>query len=190
MSIAILTQFTPNPNAMKFILNRDVKTADKVTFRHPEEAAGVPLVEALFELSFVEQVHLFENVITVTKTVDEPWQEAIDTVKSVVQSKIDDHDPGFSVSDGERAPTSHVREDQPLEVQQIEEVLDRTVRPYLQSDGGDLDVLAYEDKRVVVSYAGACGTCPSAVSGTLDAIQSVLRSEVDPEIQVVSVGGE
>ena len=64
------------------------------------------------------------------------------------------------------------------------------MRPYLQSDGGDLDVLAYEDKRVVVSYAGACGTCPSAVSGTLDAIQSVLRSEVDPEIQVVSVGGE
>ena len=190
MSIAILTQFTPNPIAMKFILNRDVKTAGKVTFRHAAEAAGVTLVEALFKLGFVEQVHLFENVITVTKTADEPWQEAIDTVKSVVQVEIDDHDPGFTQADAAQAPPTHVREDQPPEVQQIEEVLDRTVRPYLQGDGGDLDVVAYEDKRVIVSYAGACGTCPSSVSGTLDAIQSVLRSEVDPEIEVVSVGGQ
>ena len=175
---------------MKFILNRDVKTAGKVTFRQPQEAAGVPLVEGLFELSFVEQVHLFANVITVTKTADEPWQEAIDTVKSVVQSRIDAHDPGFSQIDADQAPVSHVRDDQPPDVQQIEEVLDRTVRPYLQGDGGDLDVLAYEDKRVVVSYEGACGTCPSSVSGTLDAIQSVLRSEVDPDIQVVTVAGQ
>ena len=66
----------------------------------------------------------------------------------------------------ESGPVAHVRDDQPPEVQQIEEVLDRTVRPYLQGDGGDLDVLAYEDNRVLVSYAGACGTCPASVSGT------------------------
>jgi len=159
-----------------------------VTFRGAAESAGIPMVEALFALSFVDQVHLFENVITITKELDTPWDEAIDTVKSVVQSEVDDHDPGFEVSDAGSGPQSHVRDDQSPEIQQIEEVLDRTVRPYLQGDGGDLDVLAYADKRVVVSYAGACGTCPSSAAGTLDAIQSVLRSEVDPEIEVVSVG--
>jgi Fe-S cluster biogenesis protein NfuA len=174
---------------MKFILNRDVKTSGKVTFRGAAESAGIPMVESLFALSFVEQIHLFENVITITKETAVPWQEAIDTVKSVIQSEVDDHDPGFELAEVEHAPHAVERDDQPPEVQQIEEVLDRTVRPYLQGDGGDLDVLAYEGKRVVVSYAGACGTCPSSAAGTLDAIQSVLRSEIDPEIEVVSVGG-
>ena len=187
MGVAILTQFTPNPNAMKFILNRDVKSAGKVTFRNAEEAAGIPLVEALFSLVVVEQVHLFENVVTVTKIDQAPWEDVADWVKQVLTNHVEEHDPGFEVAAaGGGGPVSHVRDDQPPEVQQIEAVLDRTVRPYLQGDGGDLDVLAYENNRVVVSYVGACGTCPASVSGTLQAVQSVLRDEVNPEIEVVS----
>ena len=187
MAVAILTQFTPNPNAMKFILNRDVKSTGKVTFRSAEEADGVPLVEALFALVVVEQVHLFENVVTVTKIEQAPWEDVADWVKQVLSNQVEEHDPGFEISDaGSGGPVSHVRDDQPPEVQRIEEVLDRTVRPYLQGDGGDLDVLTYENNRVVVSYVGACGTCPASVSGTLQAVQSVLRDEVNPEIEVVS----
>ena len=186
MAVAILTQFTPNPNAMKFILNRDVKSTGKVTFRSADEASGVPLVEALFALVVVEQVHLFENVVTVTKIEQAPWEDVADWVKQVLTNHVEEHDPGFELAAAGGGPVSHVRDDQPPEVQHIEEVLDRTVRPYLQGDGGDLDVLAYENNRVLVSYAGACGTCPSAVAGTLQAIQSVLRDEVNPEIEVIS----
>ena len=188
MSIAILTQFTPNPNAMKFILSRDVKTSGKVTFRNSEEAVGVSLVEALFALAVVEQVHLFENVVTVTKLEQAPWEDVSDWVKQAITGQIEDHNPGFVVDELEGTGlVSHVREDQSPEVRQIEEVLDRTIRPYLQGDGGDLDVLSFENNRVLVSYAGACGTCPASLSGTLQAIQNVLRDEVNPEIEVVSV---
>ena len=187
MAVAILTQFTPNPNAMKFILNRDVKTTGKVTFRGADEATGIALVEALFALVVVEQVHLFENVVTVTKIDQAPWEDVADWVKQLLTNHVEEHDPGFELADAAGGgPVSHVRDDQPPEVQRIEEVLDRTVRPYLQGDGGDLDVLAYENNRVLVSYAGACGTCPSSVAGTLQAIQSVLRDEVNPEIEVIS----
>ena len=190
MGVAILTQFTPNPNAMKFILNRDVKSTGKVTFRSTEEAAGITLVEALFSLVVVEQVHLFENVVTVTKVEQAPWEDVADWVKEVLGNHVEEHDPDFEVdAAGSGGPVSHVRADQPPEVQRIEEVLDRTVRPYLQGDGGDLDVLAYENNRVVVNYVGACGTCPASVSGTLQAVQSVLRDEVNPEIEVVSAAG-
>ena len=190
MAVAILTQFTPNPNAMKFILNRDVKSTGKVTFRGADEANGIALVEALFALVVVEQVHLFENVVTVTKVDQAPWEDVADWVKEVLTNHVEEHDPGFELADaGSGGPVSHVRDDQPPEVQRIEEVLDRTVRPYLQGDGGDLDVLAYENNRVLLSYAGACGTCPSAVAGTLQAIQSVLRDEVNPEIEVISAEG-
>jgi Fe-S cluster biogenesis protein NfuA len=187
MAVAILTQFTPNPNAMKFILNRDVKSTGKVTFRSADEANGIALVEALFALVVVEQVHLFENVVTVTKIDQAPWEDMADWVKQVLTNHVEEHDPDFELADATGGgPVSHVRDDQPPEVRQIEEVLDRTVRPYLQGDGGDLDVVAYDNNRVVVSYVGACGTCPSSAAGTLQAVQSVLRDEVNPEIEVVS----
>ena len=181
MPVAILTQFTPNPNAMKFILNLDVKSTGKITFEGPEQATGVPLVERLFELPYVRQVHLFENVITVSKDEDTDWQDAADQIKEIAGSEIQSHDPDFTPQQPERS-----RDDLPDDIRAIEDVLDRTVRPYLQGDGGDLDVLAYEDKRVVVSYQGACGSCPASESGTLSAIQGILRDEIDPEIEVVS----
>lgn len=181
MPIAILTQFTPNPNAMKFILNLDVKSAGKVTFEGPEQARGVPLVERLFELPYVRQVHLFENVITVSKDDSTDWPAAADRIKEIAAREIRSHDPDFTPQEPERS-----RDDLPDDIRAIEEVLDRTVRPYLQGDGGDLDVLAYENKRVVVNYQGACGSCPASESGTLTAIQGILRDEIDPAIEVVS----
>ncbi|RYZ63941.1 MAG: hypothetical protein EOP09_16785, partial [Proteobacteria bacterium] len=34
-------------------------------------------------------------------------------------------------------------------------------------------------------YEGACGTCPSSVTGTLSAMQNILRAEFNPEIEVI-----
>ena len=65
--------------------------------------------------------------------------------------------------------------------------MDRTVRPALQGDGGDLEVLELDGHILTIRYEGACGSCPSAATGTLSMIQGVLRSEFDPEIEVVPI---
>jgi NFU1 iron-sulfur cluster scaffold homolog, mitochondrial len=72
-------------------------------------------------------------------------------------------------------------------LQEIEAVLDRTIRPALQNDGGDLDLIGYDEKNKILSirYQGACGCCAHATMGTLSAIQGVLRKEWDPQIKVV-----
>ena len=44
--------------------------------------------------------------------------------------------------------------------------------------------MSYEDHVLVVKYQGACGTCPSSATGTLEAIKGILRDEYDPEIEV------
>ena len=61
---------------------------------------------------------------------------------------------------------------------QIEEILDRTIRPGLQADGGDIDVVSFADNELRILYQGACGGCPSSMMGTLDAIQGILREEL------------
>jgi Fe-S cluster biogenesis protein NfuA len=68
----------------------------------------------------------------------------------------------------------------------INEILDEQVRPYLQGDGGDLYVLGLENNRLMVHYQGACGSCPSAISGTLAGIESLVR-QIEPDIEVVAV---
>ena len=67
---------------------------------------------------------------------------------------------------------------------QIEEILDRRIRPGLQGDGGDLACVSYENNVLIIKYQGACGTCPSSTTGTLEAIRSILQDEFDPQIEV------
>ena len=67
------------------------------------------------------------------------------------------------------------------------ELLDEKIRPYLASDGGWLEVLDLEDKTLKIRYQGACGSCPSSLSGTLMAIENMIKDEIDEEIEVVAV---
>jgi Fe-S cluster biogenesis protein NfuA len=71
-------------------------------------------------------------------------------------------------------------------LQQINQLLDEQVRPYLLADGGGLKILGLDGNRLKVHYQGACGTCPTATSGTLYAIESMVK-RIDPELQVISV---
>lgn len=72
-------------------------------------------------------------------------------------------------------------------IAQINELLDERIRPYLASDGGWLEVLDLEDKTLKIRYQGACGSCPSSLTGTLMAIENMIKDEIDSEIEVVAV---
>jgi Fe-S cluster biogenesis protein NfuA len=65
-------------------------------------------------------------------------------------------------------------------------LLDDQIRPYLKSDGGDLQVTGLVGNQLSVHYQGACGSCPSAISGTLRGIENLVRS-IEPGINVVAV---
>jgi NFU1 iron-sulfur cluster scaffold homolog, mitochondrial len=180
--LLIRSMGTPNPNAIKFIINGPFKNQGKATFNTPSEAVGLVLIESLFSLPEVQQVHLFENVMTVTFNEGTDVIGASENVESIIKTRMPMHDPNFVMPDEKIA--KKVRDNLSPELLQIEEILDRTIRPGLQSDGGDLDVVSYEDHLLTINYQGACGTCPSSMYGTLDAIQSILQNEFDPALQV------
>jgi NFU1 iron-sulfur cluster scaffold homolog, mitochondrial len=177
-------QATPNPNAWKYVLNKPVLNDGKATYSSPEEAAQNILAKSLFEITGVRQVHFFQNVITLTYYFDVDADTVHPSVISVIQSRIAIHNPNQTVQDEKKKS----RESLSPELQQIEEILDRTVRPGLQGDGGDITILKYEENKLHVYYEGACGTCPSSTTGTLMAIESILRDEFNPQIEVLPVG--
>ena len=186
-NILIKVQATPNPNAWKFVVNRSVKTEGKKTFNKPEEAENLPLITSLFQIEGVTQVYLFRNVITVTHSADlkniEDWQK---NISSVLKTRLPIHNPDFILEEEKKRK----QKDLTPELKQIDEILDRTVRSALQGDGGDIEVLDLKDNRLTVRYEGACGSCPSAMTGTLMAIEGILQDEFHPEIEVIPLFDE
>ncbi len=179
--VLIRIQDTPNPNAWKFVLDRPVLLEGKASYSTPEEAFGNRLALDLLSLPGVKQVHFFENVITLTARFDVEPEDLQSNAVAVIQTRLPVHDPAFGVQESKKAS----REGLSPELQAIEEILDRTIRPGLQGDGGDIEIVAYENNQLQVLYQGACGTCPSSTTGTLMAIEGILRDEFNPTIEVI-----
>jgi Fe-S cluster biogenesis protein NfuA len=72
--------------------------------------------------------------------------------------------------------------------QRVAKVID-DVRPYIQADGGDIDLVGVEeDGTVKVRLRGACAGCPHAAMTLKAGIERAVRQKV-PEIrEVVDVG--
>lgn len=67
----------------------------------------------------------------------------------------------------------------------IEKTIEQEIRPELQKDGGDIELIDIDGNRVIVTFKGMCRGCKSA-GLTLNGIQNKLREMVTPEIEVES----
>jgi Fe-S cluster biogenesis protein NfuA len=67
--------------------------------------------------------------------------------------------------------------------ERVQEVLDK-LRPYIQRDGGDVELVEVEDGIVRVRLLGACGSCPSSTITLKAGIERALMEEV-PEVREV-----
>lgn len=66
------------------------------------------------------------------------------------------------------------------------EVLDK-LRPYLQRDGGDVELVDIEDGVVKVRLTGACGSCPSSTITLKAGIERALLEEVPGVTEIEQV---
>ncbi len=70
--------------------------------------------------------------------------------------------------------------------EQIEKALDK-IRPALQRDGGDVELVEVVDGIVRVRLTGACGGCPMSQMTLKNGIERVLKEEVPEVVGVESV---
>ena len=69
---------------------------------------------------------------------------------------------------------------------EVEKVLNR-IRPALQADGGDVELVDVEGGVVKVRLTGACGGCPMATITLKNGIEAALKEEVPAVERVESV---
>ncbi len=180
--LLIRTLPTPNPNALKFVMNQAFKSEGKATFTDIKACEHLPMVRDLFHIEGVTQIHLFQNTLTVTHDGTVTDDQLAESVDAVIRSRYAVHDPEFGEAELVKARPAHT---DPTLIE-IEAILDRTIRPGLQADGGDIEVLELKDNQLSIVYQGACGGCPSSMMGTLDAIQGIIRNEMNLPDLIVS----
>lgn len=71
---------------------------------------------------------------------------------------------------------------------QIEKVLDNLIRPTLQKDGGNIEILDYDMKKKILRLRlmGQCATCPQAINTSDNIVKATLKAEF-PDIQDIIV---
>ncbi len=172
---------TPNPYAFKFVLNVPLKNEGRASFYSKQEVEGLPLLHSLFDVKGVKQIFVFQNQLTVSHDGTLNEEELEKQVTSIIGTRIVVHDPDFKSLEEQKTNTTSKKRQENLspELIKIEQILDRTIRPGLRADGGDLEVISFKGDEIRVSYQGACGGCPSAMMGTLEAIEGILRHEME-----------
>ena len=177
-------QETPNPNAVKFILREPVTSGVARQFGSSEQAQGDQLARSLFDVGSVASVFYMDNMITVEKADAADWDELLPALAVPIRAA---ESAATSTNAGAvGGAIAAVTSDDPR-LLQINEILDEKVRPYLMGDGGYLEVLDLTDHTLKIRYQGACGSCPTSLTGTLMAIESMLKEQVDPELEVIAV---
>lgn len=72
------------------------------------------------------------------------------------------------------------------EIYKIKEVID-TIRPFLVSDGGNIEFIKYEDNIVYIKMLGACSHCHMIDITLKEGIETAIKEEVPSVISVVNI---
>jgi NFU1 iron-sulfur cluster scaffold homolog, mitochondrial len=178
---------TPNPNAKKFILKEPLTWGITRSYDNAVQAEDDLLAGSIFDIEHVTNVFYVDHWLTVTQDGSADWQQLLRRVADRIRAAPAATEQSARLTAAAAAvPLTDLSPDDQQRLYMINGLLDEQIRPYLQGDGGDLHVLGLEGNRLTLHYQGACGSCPSSMSGTLVSIEQLLKT-IEPDIEVVAV---
>ena len=177
---------TPNPNALKFTLWEPLTWGVTHSYENAAQAEANALASALFAIAHVSNVFYVDKWITVTQDGGADWAELARLVAVPIRAAPAAEAQSAAAVFAARTSIAALSEEDQTRLDAINTLLDEEIRPHLKNDGGDLHVVGLDDNQLSVHYQGACGTCPSSISGTLRAIENLVRS-IEPDMEVVAV---
>ena len=179
--VKIHTEGTPNPNALKFVLDKVILESGSANFPDKSLSTNSSLAQRLFEVSSVKEVFFGRDFITISKTAESAWDDIYDSLLKVINNYFESGEPILLKSE-----TISVKGSNDVE-QKIHEILDAQIRPAVASDGGDVIFDSYTDGVLKLHLQGSCSHCPSSIMTLKVGIESMLKKAI-PEIkEVVSV---
>jgi len=177
---------TPNPNAVKFTLFEPLSWGITRSYENAGQAKDDALASALFGIKHVSNVFYVDKWLTVTQDGGADWPVLVRLLAVPIRAAPAAEAQSAAAVFAARASIAALSAEDQTRLDAISTLLDEEIRPHLKNDGGDLHVVNLYGNQLSVHYQGACGTCPSSISGTLRAIENLVRS-IEPDMEVVAV---
>ena len=185
-------QPTPNPDAFQFILNGKIIEMGTKTFDASDDGIEDPMAKALFSIFGMQSIFIKENFITITKSNTVGWHTIMEKIGGTIEAHLNYYEKGDDTNANKdvhpvlesfnKEDFFNYKNDRKTEV--INALLDVAIRPALANDGGGINLISVENKTIKVHYQGACGSCPSSTTGTLQYIEQFLKEAVHKDIEV------
>ena len=200
IATTLYAESTPNPKVMKFVANRAIIQGDSVEFMNIDEAKNSPLAMKLFHFPFVREVFIAKNFVSLTKYDAMEWEDVVMEVREFIREYL--AEGGVVVHEIEEAQEKETSKEStetvvPINQQELGEVetrivdiLDEFVKPAVESDGGNIRFMAYEEGVVSVLLQGACSGCPSSTVTLKQGIENLLKKMLPTLVkEVVAING-
>ena len=182
--VKIHTEGTPNPNALKFVSDKDIIQSGTLNFVSKESSAKSPLAQKLFGISCVKEVLIGKNFITVQKSPDVIWDSIYEKLINEISKYLESKKPIVleekRLLDGDDKNISDVE-------RKIMDILDNQIRPAVNSDGGDIIFDSYEDGVLKLHLQGSCSHCPSSIMTLKAGIETMLKRQIPELKEVISI---
>ena len=187
--ITVYAESTPNPSAMKFVVNKKLVN-QSISFKHIDEAIDAPLVKKLFNFPFVKEIFLDENYISISKYDETIWDDILMELRDFIKNYLEQEKAilgiSFSGNNIEKNSNNFSKNLNETE-QEIVNILEEYVKPAVASDGGNIIFDSYEDKEklVKVLLQGACSGCPSSTLTLKNGIENILKEMLPGKVNLV-----
>lgn len=182
--VYVSLEFTPNPNTLKYSVNRQLLAQGAANFTQKSDAdERSPLASKLFEVAGICGVMIGRDFVTVTKTEDGDWDLVHKSTSRILEGHLSADLPVLTAEAA--AAREQAQKGGTGEIERrIREILDAEIRPAVAMDGGDITFEKYEDGIVYVYLQGSCAGCPSSTMTLKMGIETRLREAI-PEVQEV-----
>jgi len=195
--ILIYTEETPNPESLKFVVNKMLFQGGTADFREAESAKEwSPLATALFEFPYVKGVYICNNFVSITKEMNYGWEEIQLRLKEFLKNYVSDGNTimndGYKEVQAQIEAEKHEKEysgDEIAIVQKIKDLIVNVVKPAVEGDGGNIEFKSYDKGIVTVILQGSCSGCPSSTITLKSGIEGMLKRMVPEVTEVVSEMG-
>lgn len=182
-SLDIRLEFTPNPNALKYVLDEQVlMPRGSASFADKASAEASPLAKRLMSIPGVAACMIGYNFVSVTKSDAGDWEVLDLQTRDALKAHVDSGEPAVNALSLEKA-SAPVEGETELD-RKIKEVLDKDIRPAVAMDGGDVVFEKFENGIVYLYMQGSCAGCPSSTATLKMGIETRIKQAV-PEVQEV-----
>jgi NFU1 iron-sulfur cluster scaffold homolog, mitochondrial len=190
--ITVYAESTPNPAVVKFVANKPLADGT-YEFKNIDDATEAPLAMALFGFSFVKEVFISANYVSVMKYNVVEWQEITMELREFITNYISEGKVVLNdailqqKTEQPSSATQTTKKELSDFDKEIISILDEYVKPAVASDGGNIafDSFNEDTKTVKVVLQGACSGCPSSTVTLKNGIETMLKEMLQGKVMAV-----